>query len=249
MRTRSPSRTSRFGLACSPLTSILPPSQARFASERVLNRQATSSQTSRRRLSFTLLGSGCSVRVQVRFGVPGSGFHVRGSTFGVPRSEFHVRSSTFGVPRSEFHVPPVASQSFGGVRTSNVAPRTSRRRTRTRNSNRRTEPQEARTSDQDLDLPLRSQSLDEGFRLFFPVAVLQELLDLRAHVVERDRSRGLLLGHADDVIPELRLDQVAGRARLHAERRIVERTDHLALFEEAEVATVDGAARVLRVFL
>src|SRR4051812_33291045 len=48
MRTRSPSRTARFGLAWSPLTSTLPPSQARFASDRVLNRQATSSQTSSR---------------------------------------------------------------------------------------------------------------------------------------------------------------------------------------------------------
>src|SRR5688572_14072533 len=50
MRMRSPSRTARCGLACSPFTSTLPPSQARFASDRVLNRQATSSQTSRRRI-------------------------------------------------------------------------------------------------------------------------------------------------------------------------------------------------------
>src|SRR4051812_42227875 len=48
MRRRSPSRTARFGLAWSPLTSTLPPSHARLASERVLNRQATSSQTSSR---------------------------------------------------------------------------------------------------------------------------------------------------------------------------------------------------------
>src|SRR5690242_7691799 len=53
MRIRSPSRTARFGFACSPLTSTLPPSQARFASERVLNRHATSSQTSRRCESTT----------------------------------------------------------------------------------------------------------------------------------------------------------------------------------------------------
>src|SRR5688572_5055034 len=63
---RSPSRTARFGLAGSPFTSTLPPSQARFASERVLNRQATSSQTSRRRESFTLLRSHFSVGVQVQ---------------------------------------------------------------------------------------------------------------------------------------------------------------------------------------
>src|SRR4051794_21058153 len=48
MRTRSPSRTARFGLAWSPLTSTFPPSQARFASDRVLNRHATSSHTSSR---------------------------------------------------------------------------------------------------------------------------------------------------------------------------------------------------------
>src|SRR3954451_19274403 len=48
MRTRSPSRTARFGLAGSPLPSTFPPSHARFASDRVLNRHATSSQTSRR---------------------------------------------------------------------------------------------------------------------------------------------------------------------------------------------------------
>src|SRR3954462_13823881 len=48
IRTRAPSRTARFAFACSPLTSTLPPSQARLASERVLKRQATSSQTSSR---------------------------------------------------------------------------------------------------------------------------------------------------------------------------------------------------------
>src|SRR6185503_11222293 len=53
MRRRSPSLRMRCGLACSPLTSTLPPSQARLASERVLKRQATSSQTSRRTASLT----------------------------------------------------------------------------------------------------------------------------------------------------------------------------------------------------
>src|SRR5690348_4838705 len=53
IRMRSPSRSMRCGLACSPLTSTLPPSHARLASDRVLNRQATSSQTSRRTDSFT----------------------------------------------------------------------------------------------------------------------------------------------------------------------------------------------------
>src|SRR6185436_21021847 len=42
----SPGRTTRFGRAASPLTSTLPPRQARCASDRVLKRQATSSQTS-----------------------------------------------------------------------------------------------------------------------------------------------------------------------------------------------------------
>src|SRR5215204_1107621 len=50
---RSPSRSMRCGLEFSPLTSTLPPSHARLASDRVLNRQATSSQTSRRTDSFT----------------------------------------------------------------------------------------------------------------------------------------------------------------------------------------------------
>src|SRR6186997_1448506 len=50
---RSPSRSTRCGLAFSPLTSTLPPSHARLASDRVLNRQATSSQTSRRTDSLT----------------------------------------------------------------------------------------------------------------------------------------------------------------------------------------------------
>src|SRR5918993_2691030 len=53
MRRRSPSRTARWGLACSPFTSTLPPSQARLASERVLKRHATSSHTSRRTESLT----------------------------------------------------------------------------------------------------------------------------------------------------------------------------------------------------
>ena len=52
MRTRSPSRTARFGLACSPLTSTLPPSHARLASDRVLNRHAMSSHTSSRIVSM-----------------------------------------------------------------------------------------------------------------------------------------------------------------------------------------------------
>src|SRR4029450_12790782 len=50
---RSPSRSTRCGLAFSPLTSTLPPSHARLASDRVLNTQATSSQTSRRTDSLT----------------------------------------------------------------------------------------------------------------------------------------------------------------------------------------------------
>src|SRR5688572_24269644 len=53
IRMRSPSRSMRCGLACSPLTSTLPPSHARLASERVLNRHAMSSHTSRRTDSFT----------------------------------------------------------------------------------------------------------------------------------------------------------------------------------------------------
>ena len=48
----SPSRISRFGFAEWPFTSTLPPSHARLASERVLDRQAMSSQTSRRTIHY-----------------------------------------------------------------------------------------------------------------------------------------------------------------------------------------------------
>src|SRR5438045_3899229 len=48
MSMTSPILISRCGLADCPLRATLPPSHAFFASERVLNRQLTSSQTSRR---------------------------------------------------------------------------------------------------------------------------------------------------------------------------------------------------------
>src|SRR5438552_278750 len=48
MTISSPARSRRCGFACWPLTSILPPLQAFCASDRVLNRHATSSQMSSR---------------------------------------------------------------------------------------------------------------------------------------------------------------------------------------------------------
>src|SRR5688572_9386645 len=164
MRIRSPSRTARFGLACSPLTSTLPPSQARLASERVLKRQAMSSQMSRRILSFTL------------------------------------RRAQFG-------------------------------------------------SDKYLHLALRAKGFDEGLSLLVAVLVLEVLLHLRPHFLEGHRAGRLLLGHLDDVVAELRLDDVADRAGGQGEGHVIEGTDHLPLLEESEVTAVDGAARILGVLL
>src|SRR5688572_18726932 len=150
MRRRSPSRTMRFGLADWPFTSTLPPSHARFASERVLNRHETSSQTSSRTSSFTL--------------------------------------------------------------------------------------------DVKLDLALGLELLDERLRLLLAGALLQELLELRPHLLERDQPGGLLLGDADDVIAELRLDQIARLSGVQRERRGLERRHHLAALEQPEVAALGGAA-------
>src|SRR5688572_1242510 len=157
MRTRSPSRTSLFGLACSPLTSTLPPSHARLASERVLKRHATSSQTSRRMLSLT------------------------------------------------------------------------------------------GRSDENFHLALGPQRFHERLGFAFPVLVLEELLDARPHFFQGHGARGLLLGDANDVVAELRFDEVARRPRFQAEGGVVERSDHLALGEETKIAAVDSTARVLRV--
>src|SRR5687768_9396169 len=192
MRIRSPSRTARFGLACSPFTSTLPPSQARLASERVLKRQATSSQMSRRRLSFTLRCSGFSVRVHVR-------------------------------------------------RTPNLEPNL--------NTNRAPRTRKCEPSDKYLHLALRAKGFDEGLGLLVAVLALEELLHLRPHFFERHRARWLLLGHLDDVVAELRFDDVAHRARREAEGHVVERTNHLPLLEETEVTAIDGAARILGVLL
>ena len=49
--------------------------------------------------------------------------------------------------------------------------------------------------------------------------------------------------------PNCGLDEIAHGARRQAERGLVERTDHLPLLEEAKVAAVGRAARVLRVLL
>src|SRR3954464_12625967 len=56
---------------------------------------------------FTLLGSLFSVRVQVRFGVLGSGFKVlvRGSAFAVPGSWFAVHGSERRTPNFEPRTP------------------------------------------------------------------------------------------------------------------------------------------------
>ncbi len=64
----------------------------------------------------------------------------------------------------------------------------------------------------------------------------------------RPRWRGCLLalaGHQHEVVAELRLDGGGDRAFLAAERRVLERLDHLALAEPAEIAAA-LAARACR---
>jgi hypothetical protein len=95
----------------------------------------------------------------------------------------------------------------------------------------------------DLARHFVGELLRGGLRLL----VLQRVLDLRAHLGERLRRRRPLVGHLDDVVPELRLHEVAQLADLHRERRLVEFGDHLAAREEVEVATLGGAPLVLRV--
>src|SRR5262245_34625314 len=157
MRMRSPSRMARFGLPGPSFTWTFPPSHARLASDRVLKRHATSSQTSRRRLSLTL--------------------------------------------------------------------------------------------DQYLDFTLGSEPLDEGVGLLLTIPLKEILLESRFDFIESDGARRLLLGDLDDVEAELRFDEIADGARGQAERRVVERTDHLSLLKESEVAAVGGASRILRVLL
>ena len=94
-------------------------------------------------------------------------------------------------------------------------------------------------------LPLVLRPFDEGVGLLLAIHALEVLLELRPHFVERHRPRRLLLGDLDDVEAELGLDEIADRARRELERHVVERTDHLALLEEAEVAAVLRAARIL----
>src|SRR5690349_7302372 len=141
---RSPSRSTRCGLAFSPLTSTLPPSHARLASDRVLNRHATSSQTSRRTDSFT--------------------------------------------------------------------------------------------SDQDFDLALGLEAVHEGIGLLLAILTLEVLLELGTNLVEWHRARRLLLGDLDDVETELGFDEIAHLPWGELECHVVERTDHLTLLEESQVA-------------
>ena len=103
-------------------------------------------------------------------------------------------------------------------------------------------------SDEDFHSSLRSKRFHECDGLALFIALLQVLLDLRAHLVQRHGALGLLLGNADDVISELRFDQAARGARLEAERRVVERTNQLTLLKESEVASILRAT-VLRVLL
>ena len=63
-----------------------------------------------------------------------------------------------------------------------------------------------------------------------------------AHLLERHRRGRTMLCHLDDVVAELRRDDVADFARLERERRLIERRDHLALGEEVRVATLLRAA-------
>ena len=63
-----------------------------------------------------------------------------------------------------------------------------------------------------------------------------------ADLLERHRRRLLAVGHLDDVVAELRGDDVADLARLEREGRLVERRHHLAAAEVVQVAALRGAA-------
>src|SRR4051812_38852929 len=85
---------------------------------------------------FTLLGSRFSVRVQVRFRVPGSGFRVQvhGSGFALPGSRFRVRGVRFTVLRLAVRQGwdlDVRGARMFEPRTANPEPRTSNLELRT----------------------------------------------------------------------------------------------------------------------
>ena len=74
---------------------------------------------------------------------------------------------------------------------------------------------------------------------------LEDFLDLHARLVERAGRGGFLVRHADDVVTELRLHEVARFAGLEGERHVIELLDHGALAEEVEVAALGRADFVL----
>ena len=79
---------------------------------------------------------------------------------------------------------------------------------------------------------------------------VRELIeDLLPHFCERARVCRASCPQLDDVVSELRLDQIARLSRHHREDDLIEFGHHLALAEVIEIAAVLGAAFVLRIFL
>ena len=54
-----------------------------------------------------------------------------------------------------------------------------------------------------------------------------------------------MLGHLDDVEPELRFDDLAHLPGLEREGGLLERRHHLAVLEESKVAAIHRASRIL----
>src|ERR1051326_1349853 len=103
-------------------------------------------------------------------------------------------------------------------------------------------------SDQYLDLRFLLEAVDERIGRLLLLLLLEVLLDLRQRLVVRHGSRRLLVGHFQDVIPELRRDDARELPDRQRERHLVEFGNHLSLRKVAEVAALRGAA-VLRMLL
>src|SRR5260221_14643980 len=58
-------------------------------------------------------------------------------------------------------------------------------------------------SNENLDLGLLLESLDERVLVLLLLLLGEELLDLRRRLLERHHTARLVVGHFDDVIPEL----------------------------------------------
>src|SRR5215471_2599840 len=83
-------------------------------------------------------------------------------------------------------------------------------------------------SDQNLDLRFLLQLLDEGVLAILLLLPIEELLDLRRHLLEGHGALRLAIGDLDDVVSVLRRHHIAQLARLERERRVVELRQHRA---------------------